>query len=222
MLLDWLRFTHGLRLLDGDLGSDWLGVHLRQGEWGENFEVLWVEELLLLQRLGSLLLQDWLDLDHGLDQLVVGSGLNNGLLLLLGFNLLDDLGSFVAAQEKLTASIVNGFLGLGRLDESLEVVSLLEILFGISIGFERLALLSKLLNDLFALLAGSDASIWVLQEGNELFALLEMDMVSLESHIECDTCGKGDHESNESCRAPQILVELLLGEISVRQAREEG
>lgn len=170
------------------------------------------------------MLQDRLGLHHGLDQLVVDSGLDRcNDDLWLGDHLLDDLGSLIAAQEKLTASLVNGFLGLGRLNKSLNVVSLGNLLLlGLSGSFKILALLSKLLDNLLAFLADSDASVWILQESNELVTLLKVGMVGLESHVEGDARGKSDHETDESNSALQILVELLLGEVAVRQAREEG
>lgn len=103
------------------------------------------------------MLQDGLGLYHRLDELVGNLGLDwSGLL--------DDPGGLVAAQEELTASVGDGLLGLGGLDEGLEVTDI--GLLGLSGGLEGLALLGELLDNFLALLADSDSSVLVLHQGD--------------------------------------------------------
>ena len=213
-LLGGKRLAHGLRLLDGNLSGNGLGVHLGDGQRSGDLEVLRVEELLL-----GLLLEDGLDLHHRLNQLVVDSGL--GLDSDNLGNLLLDLGSLVAAQEELALGLTDGLLGLGLLDKSLEVIDLRGLLLWLS-SLERLALLGELLDDFLALFADGDAGIWVLHQGNELIALLEVGVVGLERNVEGDAHGEGDHETDKSGSALQVLVELLLRDVAVGKAGEEG
>ena len=213
-LLGGKRLTHGLGLLDGDLSGNGLGVHLGDGQRSGDLEVLRVEELLLG------LLEDGLDLHHRLNQLIVDSrsGLDSSNNL---ENLLLDLGSLVAAQEELALGLTDGLLGLGLLDKSLEVIGLGSLLLWLS-SLESLALLGELLDDFLALFADGDACIWVLHQGNELITLLEVGVVGLERNVEGDAHGEGDHESDKSGSALQVLVELLLRDVAVGQAGEEG
>ena len=213
-LLGGKRLTHGLGLLDGDLSGNGLGVHLRDGQRSGDLEVLRVEELLLG------LLEDGLDLYHRLDQLVVDSGLDGNLLNELG-NLLLDLGSLVSAQKELALGLSDSLLGLSLLNKSLEVIGLGNFFLWLG-GLESLALLGELLDDFLTLFADGDAGIWVLHQGNELIALNEVGVVSLERNVEGNAHGEGDHETDESGSAPQVLVELLLRDVAVTKAGEEG
>ena len=105
-LLGGLRFTHGLRLVHGNLGD------LRDGERSANLEVLWVEHWIgvgshswrLIDRLHKLVvnLLDSLDLDLG------GDG-----------RLLFDLRGLVTVEKNLADRLLElgfGLLGLGSLD----------------------------------------------------------------------------------------------------------
>ena len=90
---------HGLGLVDGNLGLNWL----REGQGSEYFEVLRVTVSKRLDGLGLL----------GLDQLVLNLGLRSGSL--------KELGSFVTAEKFLSDSLnlLDLLLGLGSLDKGL-------------------------------------------------------------------------------------------------------
>ena len=194
-LLSWEWLTHRLRLLDGNL-SDGVGVYLRDGQGSSHLEVLGVEVLLLLH--------DGSGLNGWLNQLVADLLLDGSL-----GEFLNNLGGLVTAQEELTAGIRDGLLGLGRLDEGLKVIDL-GYLLGLSLGLEGLLRCSELLDDFLALLADSNSGVRVLHQGGELFTLLEVSVVGLESHVEGNAHSESDHEANESGSALHVLVELIL------------
>jgi len=212
-LLGRERLAHGLRLLDGNLGGDWL----RDGQRSSHLEVLGVPVLVgevVRRNSGGL---NWLRGDW-LDQSVVDLRLLNddGSL---NWSRLDNRS--LVGTEKLLTSLLSGLLLLGSGDEVIDGGGALSLLWG-GLGLDLLLLALKLLHDLLALLARGNASVRVVQESVELVKLLKVSVVGLGNNVVVHADSEGGNETEEGEGTLQVLLVLSVGLLSWLEERVRG
>ena len=214
-LLGRLGLTHGLGLVDGNLGD------LRHGERGLNLEVLRVEHGV------GILHHDWLWYLVGrLTELVVDLRLGRGW----GSDDFDNLGSLnlnlrglVTAEKKFGLGLLNlgeSLLNLSGLDQRLKGIrlgcgGLLVDLWGLLLG-------SKLLDNLLTLFAGGNSGVGVLQQSLKLVHLLNLGVVGLHSDEVGDANGQSSNESDEGTGVLKVLLVLLVRDLARGGRIEEG